>query len=72
MRSNMSTRNMADPKLLDKIDKLFELGVGEYIRLPQVLYFTIYLRSRIIILFSFWSLAISQGRYVLSMLVQTY
>jgi hypothetical protein len=26
----------ADPQRLDKIDKLTELGIGEYISLPQV------------------------------------
>src|SRR5436190_2188433 len=28
--------NMADPVLLNKIDKLFACGVGEYISLPQL------------------------------------
>lgn len=27
---------MADPKLLEAVDKLFELNIGEYIALPQV------------------------------------
>ena len=28
--------NLADPTLLEKIDKFFELGIGEYVALPQV------------------------------------
>lgn len=28
--------NLADPGLLEKIDKFFELGIGEYVALPQV------------------------------------
>ena len=28
--------NLADPVLLEKIDKFFELGIGEYVALPQV------------------------------------
>ena len=28
--------NLADPILLEKIDKFFELGIGEYVALPQV------------------------------------
>ena len=27
---------LADPKLLDKIDQLFELNIGEHVALPQV------------------------------------
>ena len=27
---------LSDPKLLDKIDKLFEANIGEYVELPQV------------------------------------
>jgi GTPase SAR1 family protein len=34
--SNMTVGNMADPMLLNKIDKLFASGVGEYISLPQL------------------------------------
>ena len=30
--------NLADPALLEKIDKFFELGIGEYVALPQVSY----------------------------------
>ena len=30
--------NLADPVLLEKIDKFFELGIGEYVALPQVQY----------------------------------
>lgn len=39
---NMSTHRekLADVKLLDKIDKLFELNVGEKIALPPVLIFS--------------------------------
>lgn len=29
-------RNLIDPSLLDKIDKLFACGVGDYIALPQL------------------------------------
>ena len=29
-------RHLADPKLLETIDKLFELNIGEYVALPQV------------------------------------
>lgn len=32
--------NLADPVLLEKIDKFFELGIGEYVALPQVRYHT--------------------------------
>ena len=28
--------NLADPALLEKINKFFELGIGEYVALPQV------------------------------------
>ena len=28
--------NLADPVLLGKIDKFFDLGIGEYVALPQV------------------------------------
>lgn len=28
--------NLASPVLLEKIDKFFELGIGEYVALPQV------------------------------------
>lgn len=28
--------NLADPKLLEAIDKLFELNIGEYVALPEV------------------------------------
>ena len=28
--------SLADPVLLEKIDKFFELGIGEYVALPQV------------------------------------
>ena len=34
--SNASASNLADPILLNKIDKLFECGVGDYIDLPQL------------------------------------
>lgn len=29
-------RSLADPRLLETIDKLFELNIGEYVALPQV------------------------------------
>ena len=31
-----ATSKLADPKLLEAIDKLFELNIGEYVALPQV------------------------------------
>ena len=31
-----ATSKLADPTLLEAIDKLFELNVGEYVALPQV------------------------------------
>ena len=31
-----SPATLADPKLLEAIDKLFELNVGEFVALPQV------------------------------------
>lgn len=31
-----ATVDLADPRLLTKIDKFFELGIGEYVALPQV------------------------------------
>ena len=31
-----STNKLADPVLLEAIDKLFELNIGEYVALPQV------------------------------------
>ena len=36
--TNMTNRavNLADPVLLEKIDKFFELGIGVYVALPQV------------------------------------
>jgi len=34
--ARMMVGNMADPVLLNKIDKLFACGVGEYISLPQL------------------------------------
>lgn len=36
MEGNKSTNSLADPALLEAIDKLFELGIGEYVALPQV------------------------------------
>lgn len=33
---NQPAKNLADPVLLEKIDKFFELGIGEYVALPQV------------------------------------
>ena len=32
----VSPKNLADPLLLETIDKLFELNIGEYVALPQV------------------------------------
>ena len=34
--------SLADPVLLEKIDKFFELGIGEYVALPQVRNLTLY------------------------------
>jgi hypothetical protein len=31
-----TTSGLADPHLLDKIDRLFECGVGKYVSLPQL------------------------------------
>ena len=31
------TSKLADPALLEAIDKLFELNIGEYVALPQLL-----------------------------------
>ena len=31
-----ATSKLADPTLLEAIDKLFELNIGEYVALPQV------------------------------------
>jgi len=36
MASNPGAKELASPKLLEKIDKLFELNIGEYVALPQV------------------------------------
>lgn len=36
MDDHSATKDLADPILLSKIDKFFELGIGEYIALPQV------------------------------------
>lgn len=30
------TAKLADPKLLEAIDRLFELNIGDYVALPQV------------------------------------
>ena len=35
-KMDTSTKDLADPVLLSKIDKFFELGIGEYVALPQV------------------------------------
>lgn len=37
MAGSSNQRSLADPKLLEVIDKLFELNIGEYVALPQVL-----------------------------------
>ena len=34
--NNITMESIVDPSLLDKIDKLFACGVGEYIALPQL------------------------------------
>ena len=36
MADTTPANDLADPKLLSKIDKFFELGIGEYVALPQV------------------------------------
>ena len=36
MGTTKEEQQLADPKLLEKIDKLFELNIGEYVDLPQV------------------------------------
>ena len=36
MSSQKSASGLADPSLLNKIDKLFACKVGEYVDLPQV------------------------------------
>ena len=36
MASPLAEPTMADPMLLEKIDKLFELNIGQYVDLPQV------------------------------------
>ena len=45
MVSATQGQNLADPKLLETIDKLFELNIGEYVELPQVNIWSISLRS---------------------------
>jgi len=36
MAGSPKTSSLADPALLETIDKLFELNIGEYVALPQV------------------------------------
>ena len=36
MAINKDLNNLADAALLEKIDKLFEANIGEYVALPQV------------------------------------
>lgn len=36
MASHPAMTGLADPVLLSKIDKFFELGIGQYVNLPQV------------------------------------
>ncbi len=36
MDSRATPKDLADPVLLSKIDKFFELSIGEYVALPQV------------------------------------
>lgn len=48
--TNMANQpaNLADPVLLEKIDKFFELGIGEYVALPQVRYHPAILYGRLL------------------------
>ena len=36
MAGTSKERSLVDPKLLETIDKLFELNIGQYVALPQV------------------------------------
>lgn len=36
MAGNSSAKSLADPVLLETIDKLFQHNIGEYVSLPQV------------------------------------
>ena len=36
IKATMADKSLADPILLETIDKLFQLNIGEYISLPQV------------------------------------
>ena len=36
MKDSESKRSLANPILLETIDKLFEYNIGEYVDLPQV------------------------------------
>lgn len=36
MADNSSAKSLADPVLLEMIDKLFQHNIGEYVSLPQV------------------------------------
>ena len=38
MSGHPAVKGLADPSLLKKIDKFFELGIGEYVALAQVRY----------------------------------
>jgi len=46
MESNAGDGSFADSSLLETIDKLFELNVGDYVALPQVSAETIKICSR--------------------------
>ena len=39
MAANSSAKSLADPILLETIDKLFQYNIGEYVSLPQVSFF---------------------------------
>ena len=39
MAANSSAKSLADPILLETIDKLFQYNIGEYVSLPQVGFF---------------------------------
>ncbi|MCJ1276953.1 hypothetical protein MMC21_004761 [Puttea exsequens] len=36
MSGHPAVKGLADPSLLKKIDKFFELGIGEYVALAQI------------------------------------
>ena len=64
MANAINQPEFAEPQLLEKIDKLFELNIGEYVDLPQVsLLSKLRLQTLLQMLTntSFWSLATSQA-----------